>query len=106
MSVCELPPSESCSRRVSLLSRYGTWDEAPSSAAMTLPSASSPWLMVTDSLNRWPSAPVFLARSDPAKSTRLNLERTTSPVARSVREIKIVTSECERELSSFISVAP
>ena len=35
-------------------------------------------MMVTDSLKRCPAAPVFLLRSEPARSTRWNLERTVS----------------------------
>ena len=86
--VRELPPSESCRRRVSLESRYGTcvlrpfvWDfptptrfvSSPLSAAMTFPSAKSPLLMLMLSWNRDPVARVFLFRSEPARSTRWNL---------------------------------
>ena len=55
MTVADVPPSESASRRVSLLSRTGTWvlmsasgSHLPS-AATTLPSASRPELMLEDS---------------------------------------------------------
>ena len=86
--VRELPPSESCRRRVSLESRYGTcvlrpfvWDfptptrfvSSPLSAAMTFPSAKSPLLILMLSWNRDPVARVFLFRSEPARSTRWNL---------------------------------
>ena len=81
MHVRELPPSESCSSRVSLESRYGTcrcrgprscfrrsWSSAM--ALITLPRASRPLLMLMDSLNLRPDAPVRLFRSEPARSTR------------------------------------
>mmetsp|Transcript_9894 Transcript_9894/g.40048 ORF Transcript_9894/g.40048 Transcript_9894/m.40048 type:complete len:298 (-) Transcript_9894:980-1873(-) len=81
MHVRELPPSESCSSRVSLESRYGTcrcrgprscfrrsWSSAM--ALITLPRASRPLLMLMDSLNLCPDAPVRLFRSEPARSTR------------------------------------
>lgn len=59
ISVCELPPSESCSSRVSLESLYGMWtdflDSSPN-ALMTLPSASRPELMEMPSRARLPSA--------------------------------------------------
>jgi len=50
MSVFELPPSESCNRKVSLEFRYGTCFSPFASAAITVPSAVSDWLMPMDSL--------------------------------------------------------
>uniref|UniRef100_A0A4W5M6Z0 Uncharacterized protein n=1 Tax=Hucho hucho TaxID=62062 RepID=A0A4W5M6Z0_9TELE len=47
------------------------------SARMTLPSASRPVLMWTDSLRRRPVFPVRAARSDPDRSTRWSLEERT-----------------------------
>lgn len=41
---------------------------------MTLPRVVRDLLMLAPSLRRWPVAPVELARSEPAKSTRLRLE--------------------------------
>ena len=41
---------------------------------MTLPSADKDWLMDEPSFRRSPVAPVLLARSEPARSMRLNLE--------------------------------
>ena len=82
ISVCELPPRESCSIRVSFESRYGTWTlprfSSSPRALITLPSASKPLLMSIPSFNRTPEAPVRLARSDPARSTKWNLLRTIS----------------------------
>lgn len=49
---------------------YGTWLWPSTSAVMTLASASRPLLMLMASLRRAPSAPVRLARSEPARSTR------------------------------------
>lgn len=43
------------------------------SADITLPSAKSPWLIFTPSLNLHPVALVFFERSEPAKSTKWNL---------------------------------
>ena len=43
------------------------------SAAITLPSAESDWLMRFASAMRSPVAPVTATRSDPARSTRLSL---------------------------------
>jgi hypothetical protein len=64
MSVCALPPRESCSRRVSLESRYGTCDmcalarEGSPRAEMTFPRARRPELMEMPSLTRSPAAAV------------------------------------------------
>uniref|UniRef100_A0A673Y8M9 Uncharacterized protein n=1 Tax=Salmo trutta TaxID=8032 RepID=A0A673Y8M9_SALTR len=68
--------------RVILASRYGTWLPrrwGSESARMTLPRASKPVLMWTDSLRRKPVFPVRAARSDPARSTRWSLEERTEP---------------------------
>ena len=58
MTVADMPPRESASSRVSLLSRTGTWvlmsasgSHLPS-AATTLPSASRPELMLEDSCQK------------------------------------------------------
>lgn len=49
------PPSESCKRRVSLLSRYGTWAILSSERAkMTLPRAISPEFIEIPSFCRSP----------------------------------------------------
>lgn len=62
------------SNRVSFESLYGTWPLFPSShnAEITFPKAKRPLLILTPSLNRSPVAPVFFARSLPAKSTKWN----------------------------------
>ena len=78
MTVLVLPPSESCSRRVSLESRYGMCydflEETPStSALMTFPKAVSDRLILMPSFIVWPVAPVFEFLSDPARSTRFSL---------------------------------
>mmetsp|Transcript_66742 Transcript_66742/g.211235 ORF Transcript_66742/g.211235 Transcript_66742/m.211235 type:complete len:280 (+) Transcript_66742:1076-1915(+) len=113
MSVVELPPRESCSILVSLLSRYGTWLPRLRSsprAEMTFPRARRPLLMFTLSLKRCPIAPVFLLRSEPARSTRWNFAMTYSccPLegCRSRCSTRIVKIACERELWLFISVPP
>ena len=80
MQVLELPPSESLNRNVRVESRYGTLSnafladdplEAAARAEITLPSVESDLLMSAPSLSRVPVAPVELARSEPAKSTKL-----------------------------------
>ena len=75
MVVLQLPPSESSRMRVSLLSRYGMCcrPRGSVSAAMTLPSAESDWLIFFDSSRRWPVAPERRTRSLPARSTRFSL---------------------------------
>ena len=79
-----LPPRLPLRIRVSLESRKGTnfWADPcrllagsmVARAEMTFPRTSSPLLMSMPSLRRVPSAPVLLARSDPARSTKLNLD--------------------------------
>lgn len=44
------------------------------SAEITFPNTNSPWFILTPSLNLVPVAFVFLDRSDPAKSTKWNLD--------------------------------
>mmetsp|Transcript_36192 Transcript_36192/g.91411 ORF Transcript_36192/g.91411 Transcript_36192/m.91411 type:complete len:201 (-) Transcript_36192:112-714(-) len=115
MSVSAVPPSESCSTRVSLELRYGTCLRlAPSvSALITLPSSSSPRLMATPSLKRAPSAPVSFCRSLPARSTRFmrDLRKCSSggmPLApgRARCSMVSVTMACDRDDCSFILCAP
>lgn len=66
----------SCRIRVSLESRYGMWFVLPGGpqvrAFITFPRADRDLLMVLASSRTRPSAPVFSAFSDPAKSTRTN----------------------------------
>mmetsp|Transcript_20322 Transcript_20322/g.40663 ORF Transcript_20322/g.40663 Transcript_20322/m.40663 type:complete len:204 (+) Transcript_20322:1225-1836(+) len=78
-----LPPRLSCRILVSLLSLYGTWAllalpplSGALSALMTFPKQSRPWLMFMLSLSLSPLAPVLLALSLPARSTRWNLDLT------------------------------
>ena len=82
MTVFALPPSESCSKRVSLLSRYGTCVVfLPStSAEMTLPSVVRERLILVASLSRWPSAPVFDCRSEPCGQPRRGVHRKIDEV--------------------------
>ena len=71
--VLALPPSESYSTRVSLESRYGTWEDFLSvSANMTFPKADKDLLMFFASSSLFPSAPVFPTFSLPARSTKYN----------------------------------
>lgn len=77
-------PKLSFSNHVNTESRYGMCSsaffflpplagsaDAAASAAITLPSVVSDLLMLAPSLRRAPVAPVELARSEPARSTRL-----------------------------------
>uniref|UniRef100_A0A8C2WHR1 Uncharacterized protein n=1 Tax=Cyclopterus lumpus TaxID=8103 RepID=A0A8C2WHR1_CYCLU len=66
-------------------------------ARMTLPRASRPVLIWTDSLRRVPVFPVFPARSEPARSTRQSLEERTDCKEESVRMAALPVS---RTLSS------
>ena len=127
MVVRELPPRLSYKIRVSFELRYGM-NYLPAAAffssvraAMTLPSASRPWLIWMPSLSVLPVAPVFLMRSEPAKSTKWNLAEMfsslvtgSSPCAASPSagyvtltifcSIVTVKMACERDDCSFISV--
>ena len=105
--VYELPPSEFWSSRVSFESRYGTW-LAPadgSSDMTTLPSAVRLVLMCSASFMRMPVLSDFLMRSEPARSTRLSLPLTASPVARSRCTTVMVKTVCERDETAFILVS-
>ena len=104
--VLELPPSESCRRRVSFESRYGTWWCFSHRALITLPSASRPLLIWMPSCSRSPLAPVRLARSEPARSTKCSFGLKTLPVLAKRSSRLMVKMACERELDAFIAVAP
>jgi hypothetical protein len=99
---------------VSLEERYGTWGggflrRSSESAAMTLARANRPTLMEMLSFSRSPSARVRFSRSDPARSTKWNLEQrvSSSPSALVTRCSKNrVTTAWERDDVAFISVAP
>mmetsp|Transcript_84439 Transcript_84439/g.149383 ORF Transcript_84439/g.149383 Transcript_84439/m.149383 type:complete len:226 (+) Transcript_84439:1043-1720(+) len=68
-TVLQFPPIASLSKSVSLLSRKGICGFRVASALTTLPSASKLLLIAVASLNLRPSAPLFLTRSEPARST-------------------------------------
>jgi len=88
MTVRLLPPSESLSNRVNLLSRYGTWAFfrfGSDRALITLPSARRPVLIETDSLKRVPWLPVRCALSEPAKSTKWNREKSERPAKEKIK---------------------
>lgn len=78
----------SCRIRVSLESRYGMWNALPGEpqvrAFITFPRAERDLLMVLASSRTFPSAPVFSAFSDPAKSTRSNFPALTLPTVSNV----------------------
>eukprot|EP00966_Prymnesium_polylepis_P105610 2446065-Prymnesium_polylepis.1 len=110
--VTELPPSDSCSTRVSFELRYGMKTFLPffdcsASALMTLPSAESDLLIFAPSLSLSPVAPVFETRSEPARSTRLIVARTSFfwPPITSICCILMMKIECEREEVAFMFVA-
>lgn len=70
-----LPPRESWSNLVSFESLYGIWCVLPSTKAdITLPSALKDKLILVAYFIPSPVAPVLLALSEPAKSTKFNLE--------------------------------
>uniref|UniRef100_A0A4W3JLE8 Uncharacterized protein n=1 Tax=Callorhinchus milii TaxID=7868 RepID=A0A4W3JLE8_CALMI len=66
-----------------------TWLVRSPKALMTFPSANRPLFICTDSLKRSPVFPVFVTRSEPARSTKY-----------------IVKMACERLECSFICVVP
>jgi len=66
ITVLELPPSESCSSRVSLEFLYGMcWDFPSTKADMTFPRVDNDRLIFVASFNRWPVAPVLDCLSEP-----------------------------------------
>lgn len=80
---------------------------------MTLPKTSKDLLMFTPSLNVAPSAPVFFARSDPARSTKWNLaviyssgfsSYLSSPSMIALCSIAIVKMACDLDELLFMSV--
>ena len=82
MAVILLPPSESFNSHVKTESLYGTMDmflffflpiDRSAKAAMTRPRVDKERLISAPSLSRAPVAPVEVARSEPARSTRLIL---------------------------------
>ena len=91
---------------------YGTWLAFLASsprADITFPSADSERLIFVASLSRWPVAPVFDCRSDPAKSTRFNFPtRMCSPrfSSTSAHSTMIVNMAWDRDEPAFISVSP
>mmetsp|Transcript_11029 Transcript_11029/g.28282 ORF Transcript_11029/g.28282 Transcript_11029/m.28282 type:complete len:492 (+) Transcript_11029:544-2019(+) len=114
ITVLALPPRLSCSTRVNLLARYGTWERPGShSASMQFRSASRPRLMLAVSFCCSPWTPDFFNRSLPAKSTRCILAVRRSSVSapscpvctRRLRETVMVKMACEREECAFMSVA-
>lgn len=66
MTVLELPPNESCSKRVNLEFLYGMCVLLPSTNALiTLPNTDRDKLIFVASLSRMPVVCVLLCRSDP-----------------------------------------
>ena len=112
ITVTELPPSDSCSTRVSFELRYGMktflfFFACSARALITLPSAESDLLMLAPSLSLSPVAPVFATRSEPARSTRLMVARTSFcwPAITSFCCSRMMKIECERDDVAFICVA-
>lgn len=66
IAVLEFPPSESCSRRVSLEFLYGMWVLFPSTRAeMTFPRVERDRLILVASFSLCPVAPVLACLSEP-----------------------------------------
>ena len=74
ITVLVLPPSESCNKRVSFESRYGTCAFAADETrdSITLPRAVRDMLILIPSFICSPVAPVLDCRSDPARSTKFS----------------------------------
>ena len=105
-AVLALPPSESCSTRVSFESRYGTCVDLPSvSALITCPRALRDLLIFFASSSCVPVACVFRTISEPARSTSTSLPVRFAVVSVSVCSTFTVKTECDREDPSFIPVA-
>lgn len=103
-----LPPKLSCSRRVSLESLYGTCLLFPSTRAdITFPKALSERLIFEASLSLSPTDPVLDCLSEPAKSTRLNLQAVNLSIYPccsddSICKVKIA---CDLDDYAFIRVS-
>eukprot|EP00760_Papus_ankaliazontas_P003277 PhM_4_TR11528/c0_g1_i1/m.92882 len=108
MTVLLLPPRESLSSFVSGDERYGTCFAPFTMVSMTVASDDRLRLMLHPSLSVSPAAPVFVWRSDPARSTMLILDDiTTGAVAscsKSYCSTVMTKRECEREDDSLSDV--
>uniref|UniRef100_A0A8C6SK97 Uncharacterized protein n=1 Tax=Neogobius melanostomus TaxID=47308 RepID=A0A8C6SK97_9GOBI len=86
------------------------WLLRPStSAEMTFPSADSDRLIFVASFSLSPCAPVLVCRSLPARSTRFSfpMRRWFSPsTPSSLHSTAMTKMACDRELCSFMLVAP
>ena len=108
MQVLELPPSESFRRKVSFESLYGICLDLPPADStkelITSPSVVKDLLIFVASFNLSPAAAVYFCLSEPARSTKCNLELFTfiTPSLPRLLSMVIVKQECERELSKFI----
>ena len=71
---------------------------------MTSPMALSDLLMDAASLSSSPCTPDFSTRSDPARSTNINLPRVFLPDRRFVEVNTMETNKCDRDDSAFSSV--
>mmetsp|Transcript_36777 Transcript_36777/g.97192 ORF Transcript_36777/g.97192 Transcript_36777/m.97192 type:complete len:302 (+) Transcript_36777:2507-3412(+) len=100
LSPCE-SRAWSCSRNVSLESRYGTCFSPRARVLRTLPRAESDLLIACASLSVAPDASVLESRSEPARSTRESLPTYWSPLlVIRVRTVS-VTTMCERDETSL-----
>ena len=71
---------------------------------MTSPMALNDLLMEAASFSSSPWTPDFSTRSDPARSTNINLPRVFFPDRRFVDVSTIDTNKCDRDVSAFSSV--
>ena len=75
MIVFVFPPKLSCKSLVSLESRYGIWVSLPDiNALITFPRADKERFILEAYLSLSPLDPLLDCLSDPAKSTKLNLD--------------------------------
>ncbi len=78
INVFEFPPIESLSKLVNLLYLYGIWSLYFSESATTTYSRNESDLLINYASNKdFPSDPVFLVLSEPAKSTKWSLDTIT-----------------------------
>mmetsp|Transcript_15941 Transcript_15941/g.55606 ORF Transcript_15941/g.55606 Transcript_15941/m.55606 type:complete len:455 (+) Transcript_15941:749-2113(+) len=109
IAVLQLPPRLSRSTDVITLLRYGTnvpfFFFLSPSAMMHICRKCSELLMYFASRSTWPPLPVLCARSDPARSTRWNLDRRMTSLPCGRASMEMVKMQCEREEARFIGVS-
>ena len=105
ITVLQLPPSESRRTDVIIELRYGTNLCRSCSEMMTCSRKCNDRLMYLASRSTVPSMPVFLTRSDPARSTKCSFERRTTSEFGLRMSTASVKMQCDREEAMFDGVS-